>query len=819
MAAKFNLVGEELPEDLQSVDQNYEPLTLNKSPSKSYNKKSGDKSGNKSGNKSGVELDIKLEPDADIDWSLVYKFIEKQYSDMLLFDNQNTPTRYISGNINKVLKAWKLKTTYTIDPKPHIITFKLYDMHMRKETNYGFLFVFEIDKIQSDIFKGIYGDTQTYIYGNYAFTHFNFSASLLSCDGEYRANLIRWQDMDYSKKMFKAIWIDIEDYISDVRERRGWNLTFGHFSPHVARYDNTLRDIDNIVRTESFMLTFLAASWFIFIFHEQSKRTNTHINQEFYEIFTKHYDEDFLIIENIIKKHTIAEIQKFLLSITVFYEILKDNPPEKKLNDNSHNTKLWCNTGFKMIPLNMSENLKCFNLKYKPWREYFAINKMSDLVINCITPGVPLFATYYYIMNSKKNLYDNKTQYLRLKNSEIAQEILKSLHEAQKGTYWVTGSNKKTDKKIKSWISNKFKKLDEKIQTPIEYATDEIIMSDASLMFIVEHVGVTFSNVFVFLEKSKTFHQKYGALLTDSGYHVFAKYIFNICYTLMTLNIKLGIIHGDLHLNNVTINLNAHRYDIDDFIVYDTQDKRYIFQHDYVNSFLIDFSRVIFDTEKYNLLTDLNLPKSHKMFDSYEEMVLVDKTELLNLYIMIFPQKERVKEELTVLFKKHYDAVFKLLSQLDIYMFSLRMLKLFEHFKLPIGKKITDLLDNIYKMSERSVTYDMNQLLDDHSYSTKILSEPSRYQTLIEKNFSEFVDGAYYDKITTIGEYYSIKNDFRFNSSQYSTFPRGVQTVEYEKDGKLYSFEGRNNINKYQGIARDRSARQMYEQLSKYQDT
>ena len=798
MAAKFNLVGEDLPEDLQPVDQQYDEPDY-KSPNKPANKKVSD------------ELDIKPEPDADIDWPLVYKFIEKQYSDMLLFDNQNTPMHYISGNINKVLKAWKLKTTYTIDPKPHIITFKLYDLHMRKETNYGFLFVFEIDKIQSDIFKGLYGDSQTYIYGNYAFTHFNFSASLLSCDGEYRANLIRWQDMDYSKKMFKAIWIDIENYLSEVREQRGWNLTFGHFSPHAARYDNTLRDIDNIVRTESFMLTFLAASWFIFIFYEQSKRTNTHINQEFYEIFTKHYDEDLLFIDQLGEKHTLSEIQKFYFSITVFYEKLKDN--------NSHNTKLWCNTGFKMIPLNMSENLKCFNLKYKPWREYFAINKMSDLVINCITPGVPLFATYYYIMNSKKNLYDNKTQYLRLKNSEIAQEILKSLHEAQKGTYWVTGSNKKTDKKIKSWISNKFKKLDEKIQTPIEYATDEIIMSDASLMFIVEHVGVTFSNVFVFLEKSKTFHQKYGVLLTDSGYHVFAKYIFNICYTLMTLNIKLGIIHGDLHLNNVTINLNAHIKSTDNFIVYDTQDKRYIFQHDYVNSFLIDFSRVIFDTEKYNLLTDLNLPKSHKMFESYEEMALIDKTELLNLYIMIFPQKERVKEELIVLFKKHYDAVFKLLSQLDIYMFSLRMLKLFEHFKLPISKKITDLLDNIYKMSERSVTYDMNQLLDDHSYSTKILSEPSQYQTLIEKNFSEFVDGAYYDKVDTISEYYSIKNDFRFNSSQYSTFPRGVQTVEYEKDGNLYIFEGRNNINKYQGIARDRSARQMYEQLSKYQDT
>ena len=40
MAAKFNLVGEEVPEDLQSVNQNYEPLnkSLNKSPNKTPSK-------------------------------------------------------------------------------------------------------------------------------------------------------------------------------------------------------------------------------------------------------------------------------------------------------------------------------------------------------------------------------------------------------------------------------------------------------------------------------------------------------------------------------------------------------------------------------------------------------------------------------------------------------------------------------------------------------------------------------------------------------------------------------------------------------------
>ena len=785
--AEINLVGDDLPEDLRRVqseeveEQIKTPIAVQLQPTHGA---------------------VEVEPVESVNWPLVYVFIEKQYEGMLL---TGQPTRYASGNINKVSKAWQFKSTYMIDPSPHIISFKLYDSHLRKETNYGFLFAFEIDKIQADIFNGIYGDTRAYIFGNYAFTHFNFSASLLSCDGEYRANLIRWIDLDDSKKKFSNIWQDIGEYIGSVREQRGWVTSFGHFSPHIGKYDETIHDIDHIIRTEAFMLTFLSASWFIFMINQKLNRVDTHINAEYKEIFIRNFTVDLEFIDMLSIKHTKTHIINFFKVLVSFY------------TQNSGQKKIWCNTGFKMIPLNVSENQNCFNLHYKPWREYFAINKMADLVINCIAPGVPLFGTYYYISNSKKNLYDNKTQYLRLKNSEIAQEILKSLHEAQRGTYWVTNANKKSDRKIKSWISNKFKKLDDKIQTPIEYATREIIMSDASLMFIVEHVGVTFSNVFVFLEQSVSFKERNGAMLTDAGYPIFAKYIFNICFTLMSLNDQLGIMHGDLHLNNATINFGALRNNTDSHIIYDTYGGRYIFPHNYVNSFLIDFSRVIFDTEKYNLLADPNLPKSHKMFDNFEDMAAVDKNELLNLYITVFPQKERMREELLVLFKRHFDAVFKLLSQLDIYMFSLRLLKLFEHVKSPMGKKMVSLVDSIYKMSERSVTYDMNQLLDDHQYSAKIMAEPSRYQMIIEKNFNEFIT-TLDDQKKEIGEYYNVKNEFRFNSSQYSTFPRGVRTDEYEQDGKHFDFPGRNARSKYQGMARDRSTRQMYERLARYTD-
>jgi hypothetical protein len=427
------------------------------------------------------------------------------------------------------------------------------------------------------------------------------------------------------------------------------------------------------------------------------------------------------------------------LSITVFYEILKDNPSEKKLNDNSHNTKLWCNTGFKMIPLNMSENLKCFNLKYKPWREYFAINKMSDLVINCITPGVPLFATYYYIMNSKKNLYDNKTQYLRLKNSEIAQEILKSLHEAQKGTYWVTGSNKKTDKKIKSWISNKFKKLDEKIQTPIEYATDEIIMSDASLMFIVEHVGVTFSNVFVFLEKSKTFHQKYGALLTDSGYHVFAKYIFNICYTLMTLNIKLGIIHGDLHLNNVTLNKKNLNTEENSYVIYNLNIAKYKDIINVINSYSNNNVDNIDNTENYTFILPhlgthpciIDFSRSFILLKLISENIIEkEKNNIRTKFIKM--EQQRIMTELKKIFpnflknnahkikflfkNKNFNILFIYFSAFDIFKFSSNLLIFINKFSIQndiiVNPEILQLLDNI---SKKAYSY-LEKIIDEESY-------------------------------------------------------------------------------------------------------
>ena len=43
-------------------------------------------------------------------------------------------------------------------------------------------------------------------------------------------------------------------------------------------------------------------------------------------------------------------------------------------------------------------------------------------------------------------------------------------------------------------------------------------------------------------------------MFDKDNFGIFTKYMFQICYNLYCLNSKLYTIHGDLHLNNITLN-------------------------------------------------------------------------------------------------------------------------------------------------------------------------------------------------------------------------------------------------------------------------
>jgi ribosomal protein S17E len=681
--------------------------------------------------------------------------------------------------LKRITTLPSIKNNYFINNvTPHIVNFKLYDITTHKEINYGFLFVFDLDSIPEDIKNIIYIQGYEYVYANYAFMHFSFSFSLTSSDGEYRYRLIRWQDIQHIKKDFQDIWDEVSQYVSLLRETKNWSLYTNHFSPKLGEFTSYNTDLDQIIKTELYPITFLSATWFLTMYNEMYNLTENHMNEDFKDLFLSDFKTHKKFMTELIKKFTEKRVE-------LFNGYLSRNYQPLLLKDKYRTISM----GFKMIPLNLIEVHNPFNIRYKPWREYFVSNRASDLVINQVTPGLPIFGAYYYIKNSKRALYDNPTQYEKLKNSELSKDILNRLYEAQRGTYFISSGkgvikgSKKTTEYVKKWINTKFKKLNEKINEPISYTMEELLMSDITLLYNIEHVGRTVADTFYLAPKNKLLDDNLGNFLTANGYIHFAKYMFDICYTLLSLNKRLGLIHGDLHLNNATIGFLYQKPADNTHVLYylNKEDSPFAFPNNSYFGCVIDFSRSIIDPDRYENFKDITLPSSHKFFDR-EKTVIYDMNGLLNLYIILFPGKAKQKDELQILFRKHFSAVFKLLTCIDLYMFSIRLLKLMD--QMTVYKRAKELVEDLNKLAEKYITSEINFLLDEPiKYEAKILEDNYPMENIVNKCFGEFKEEKHLKTVKEVSDCYCLDMELKYETN--GNLPDGLNNIKYKLNGKL----------------------------------
>jgi hypothetical protein len=291
------------------------------------------------------------------------------------------------------------------------------------------------------------------------------------------------------------------------------------------------------------------------------------------------------------------------------------------------------------------------------------MQRTSSLVINNIAPGFAICGDWMYIKNSRKGLFDNESQDRRIRNSEIAKNIIHVLYEAQRNTYFGNDYKdiiSKREENLKSLLEPKFKQLYEKIDVPINYSKEEIILSEVTLGITTEFIGRTFADTIKIIENNPVYNKKIGAPFTDAGYHYYAKYLFEICYHLYTLNTKLGVIHGDFHLNNAVIGpLFYTNYDkladvVNPCALYIMDDEnQYLFPTTGYISGIIDFSRSIIQPDKISLFNDYSLPRSYSIITDYDQFIKEEINMLIRMYTSHFPNRKKQIEELLVLFKNH----------------------------------------------------------------------------------------------------------------------------------------------------------------------
>jgi hypothetical protein len=626
---------------------------------------------------------------------------------------------------------------------------------------------------------------------NLSMKNMTVGGSYTSKDGEYRSNIIR----PYNLKLMQAsveisaIYNDILSYVKKNMVTRKYMITCDNFFPtdDIKQSEIGLEYYSAIFGADLFVY-----SWLIMMYNIDLNILENNINEKYQTIMLKHKDEDIAFYNIIKKKHKQENIELFRNTICNI----------RRPESNMFNTKL----GQKIIPLTISEARNPFNVRYAPWREYMISIHLSDLVVNNISPGFFITNKWIYIKNARKGLFDNDIQYEKMHRSELADQIITLLSRADAYTHANIKDKKKVakfiDKNMDSWLSNKFKVLSTKIKDPIDYAKTEIIMSDIALVLFSEYVGRTILDV-VNLSKSSVYYNKLiGDPFSEKGYSIFNKYMFDICYNLYCMNYISGVIHGDLHLNNATLKASLYKdvRDIDSiskptvlYVLGNSDHEQFLFHTSSYNICIIDFSRSIILPEKIEKLRDISIPLSYEVITNKTMFHAEQVDRLLHIYTQLISDTSN-EDDLRILFKNKFEAVFKLLSASDIYGFTSKLLSIFNINDKNIikpHKTCIELLKRINDESEYFILSEMNKLIANSSYEKTILEMEWPMFTIIKKCFS---DNTATDELGTIIDIFNINNPLKYSLMKLDKFPSLI--TDSKANNYKSAIEKRKNVEK-----------------------
>jgi hypothetical protein len=665
-------------------------------------------------------------------------------------------------------------------------TCKIIDIKSKDSVIYGFIFS---EAISKEI--PIYASDLV----NKDIMHRFFSAgpSFLSKDGEYRAGFTNFNSLTLCRKHFPDIWNDIEQYLASNLYKRGLRLVYETIYPN-EEYRKYIENMDYSMVNNRLNMALYIIAWFKAARRMYFDSLELHTNEKYIKLILKEKTADMAFMKKLMNKYTMDKIDEFREICGTYY------------TEPVYNENIDVKVGQKIIPLNLAEVQNPFNIYYGPWKEYLVSQTVSQLVINNISPSFPLINRWIYIKNTKKGLFDNPVQYDKMERSDIAKEIATLLLQAQSYTFSETDKHMfkpiMPKEAITSWLSNKFQILYDKIQDPIEYSKEDLIMADAALCIFSEYVGRTFIDMLTLCGTSDYYNEYLGFPL-GKGIEYFIKFIFDICYSLYCLNTKLGIIHTDMHLNNVTIHHNQQLY-LKEIAKINNPQVLYVLGNEPEHQFLmpthgyyaniIDFSRCVIHPEKISIFKDPSLPKIYEVTDDPDKFQTNQIDYLVRVYLHEFPTFYSKKDELTVLFKKQFNSCFKLFSVLDIFIFTRKIQLVYDSTNLPkIHQKGVELLNQINQISEIYLTTEMNKLLADPiNYAKEIENQQWPLLSIIIQCFSKYNTNN--KEIGVIVDMFNYNNDMKYAIDTYDNFPPYLKKYEpkHLKQSKIDKVQKKN---------------------------
>ena len=634
--------------------------------------------------------------------------INKEKAEMVNYISQkeDITNELISGHTNKLTpdiqytKFQNLKNViknYKIDKVNYITTvFILKSNKSINKVNYGFLYSinknaignnYVLDRRDNADFLITYNTKKPFIetYTKYNITHeyVCLSPSLISSDGEYRKNFLSYRRISQLWSKNESVFDFIETLLLKKINYDDMYLSVEIHHPQIkSKIQNN--DISHSINDEKLEIKFYVYFWIQFIFEYVNKIQDTHMNNIFMKMFMKNVDYNIDIYEHIIQQIGVSNFE-YVYSIlnnkykTVYTYSGKINSIQYK--SSYHKDFYNMILGQKMVPMTINEVQYPNDVYYNVWREIDNGYRINDLIYNFISPSFPLILGWFYIKNDKSMLFDNEEQSKKIEFSNRSLGIMNKLREAQKLTY--------VEDKEKS-LKYLFDVLGIKIEESVNFTKNNLLMSEVTMTIITQHVGPTLFGLKNLIKSSFWLKNNINIFKNEE---ICKKLIWDFCYAALCMHEKVGIIHGDIHLNNVTItSINKHLENYNSLYTI----LEYTFLVPTYKWFLtiIDFSRGI-SSKFYIDNLQISREKKKKIYKNQTARIC-KKMETL------FPTFFNLNEiKIRDFINKSFSKFFKIYSAVDLYDFSSKFLKVYESNLTNNNKK---LLKNIKSISKYYLT-------------------------------------------------------------------------------------------------------------------
>lgn len=709
-------------------------------------------------------------------------YIKTDIQSLTYLDNKNGSNKYYkfsklnnqSLDINKYINGLIITNDFMLSKTKIILTIcKI--IRNNKILNYGF----------------VYGNVNNNSTSNIIDNKFVvLSLSSVSKDGEYKHNLLKLKCIDIIFK--NPIVNKIYNYLNNNMQNKEIDFTIDIYN----LYKNNIRKLyKNKLKNKILLLKLYTIIW---IFELYVKNTNGDI----LNIDANHFNilispKDILFFQDLYNKNK-QEIDNIIPIIT------------------NYNQSNKLELGQKLLPFNYNQLKDYKHLIHFQWKELLANRIINNLIYNNISACFSLFVDWILITKSDKNLYNNNEIFKKIHYSDQIKNILQLLYLAKSNLLKL---NKEQDK------NKLISKLEKKLHNLIELTQSNMLMSNVSLSFISEYSGITIFNYLNLSLQNKQKKSQIGDL--TQNYDIFSKYIFDIIYSLYSLNLK-GIIHGDLHLNNITfhynnsVNNNSNvLYDLNN--IFNNDIVKYIKNYPYLYESNDEISSPFKNDSKnpdkiqVNNLSECFLFKHNGYFPCIidygrsflllklidEDIIEIEKTTIRQKYIKnetkriinelnkIFPNYiKNNMHKLKFLFKnKNFNILFIYFSVYDTFTFITNLLIFMKksslNYNITINPKIINLLTVISKKSY----YYLEQILNEDNYSSTKNHQFPNY-LLLKEMFPEYVatqqsldnNIIHYYNLVNINNYYSLKDISKINKNIILNYLNSSKLSESEKN-------------------------------------